>query len=1552
MKRKVFHLRRSLLTLIVGLALPLTALADRVDVADANGNVLTYEYDGADGPATFVAMQSYSNDEAKSGRIIIADQVTDASGHSHEVKYVSGNVYWRNYIRSIVFGQNIVSIGGPDGEQSDAFNYCSQLESVTLNAKLETIGRSAFQNCYMMRQVNLAEMENLKAIKHSAFMDCDRLAPITIPASVTTLGERAFWGLDSLTSLTFASGSQITEIPTSCFAHCVSLTTLTLPDGIQTIGADAFYNCASLTEITFGPNVTSFVDSWSHFGYCEKLRKVVLPGAAFPFTARFWLPSECMLYVNPALVETYRESDCTRDYHVMAIGQPTDFVVSTTAGGQLQAKVEAIGTANNVLNLTVSGPMNGTDIDYIHSSMPNIEVLNLTEASIVEGGDSYHQWDVSSNGNATINTYYGPWNTKKDELTRCMFYNMPTLRSLSLPKGIKKIGEYAMAQDRNTNFKLQHIDIPAGVTEIEHYAFWYTGIENVTVPAGVTRLEEYTFWQCRKLKKAVLPDGITFIGNSCFSECHELEDVNTPASLETIDQYAFYDNYKRATPLVLPAGVKSIGQRAFQYNTVMPSITFNDGLESIGYETFSQCKALASIDVPASVTFIDAWAFEYCESLTEFTMPANFKDVPVGILYNCVNLERVTLLEGTTSIGYRAFHNCTKLADINIANQTALTSIGYQAFMNTGFTTMTLPNQITEMGSQIFQDCKLLESVNVPTGIDYVPYDYCEGCPMLKSVTMHDGIRTIHYDAFWGCKSLKAIDLNDQITSIENTAFRDCDSLASFSTKTQTIALPPALTFIGYNAFLNAKAITGTMTVPASVTKIEDNVFNGTGITAAILPDSLTNLGTGVFANTSNLSSVTLPSVIKRIPNYTFQRAAALKHIDLPQGVEEIGYCAFEYSALESIDLPDSLKLIETYAFGSSQLSTIRIPDNVQTVQWGFVQNSKRLKKAYMGRNMDYNYINDFNYFNECDSLELIRIYAGTPPGISEWYTRNYRTNCVLEVPEDQVELYKATDIWKTFKDIRGFFMGDVLDDLDYAVLCKLYHELDGQNWKNTTWDMTNNHHAVGKWPGVTTKKIATDLYAITDIDLSSKGLKGLLPDSLFLLPRLQTLNLSDNLLQGDIATFRVREGSALTELNLRANQLTGDLYPFAAQLTNVTTLDVSYNQLTDLSQPIPNTKLTADYNRLKLEMQFIDYNTHQVVVGDGSPVADITPGIPADLDLGNIVTYNHSAQNFSLNPWDFARVYYNNGWQYSWELRKQGDGLWTPYQDNSNNVLRALKGEVVAFTCHDPWWDWRTVLLRFDWQDGDVNADQTVDVSDLQSIIYYALRDRKPDGQMFNFTAADDNADEAINVSDVIGSVDYVLGASLSSTTDPFASVGVGPVLARRTIEAPSEAVGVASSLLTVNGSAVTLNAAAEVAALQLTISGCTKRDVIVNSDLRSRFTVAMREVEGGVRIVIYSASGRTLDVGDHELLAVAPTLGSVGSYTVSDVRLTDAQARRLPVTVFDDTVTAVPPVAMPSQQTGQVFDLSGRPVGPWHTLPSGIYVITINGKQHKVKK
>ena len=50
-------------------------------------------------------------------------------------------------------------------------------------------------------------------------------------------------------------------------------------------------------------------------------------------------------------------------------------------------------------------------------------------------------------------------------------------------------------------------------------------------------------------------------------------------------------------------------------------------------------------------------------------------------------------------------------------------------------------------------------------------------------------------------------------------------------------------------------------------------------------------------------------------------------------------------------------------------------------------------------------------------------------------------------------------------------------------------------------------------------------------------------------------------------------------------------------------------------------------------------------------------------------------------------------------------------------------------------------IVVQFYWDDGDVNADLTVDVADLQSVVYYAMNYSKLSGKAFNYTAANANA-------------------------------------------------------------------------------------------------------------------------------------------------------------------------------------------------------------------
>lgn len=1604
---------RLLLSALLALALPLRMQATDVVVADANGNELTYSYDSADGPATFKAVKAYAADEAKAGRIIIADNITDGDGKSHVVKYINGSVGNRYDLVSIVFGQNIVAVGGEDGQRDDAFYNCDKLVRVTLNAKLEILGRYAFQSCDNLTDVNLGDCTNLATLRYECFQNCTSLTELTIPASVTTIenyvisscsalatitflaekvpngffssssslttidigqgvrvigdnafnynrkltqlnfdpavdglaiGNNAFNDCDALESVTLPAGlaslgqgtfnscdilksvifdeaSVITDIPRDCFGNNPSLERIKFPNSVKTIGIGGFWYCVNLQEIEFGTGLIEIADDYGVFYNCPKLEKITLNGQNYPFLRNPYLPSMVVLYVNPLLIETYRTNDFTKDYRIMAIGSTTEYAVTTSAGGELQSKLPE-DLAQFTQKLSVTGPLNGTDIDYLHSSFPLLEVLDLKNASIVAGGDPYYEWWYNS---STSIQHYNetPYYTEDNVVGSLMFYNMPMLRSLLLPSTTTKIGDWAMSQQNNSTYRLSHIDIPAGVTEIGRDAFRRTAITEVTIPAGVTRLEDETFYECNKLQKATLPDGITYIGNSCFSENKELLDVNIPTSLEAIGEYAFYNNEKRSTPIVFPATLKSIAAHAFRNNYRVKSITFNNGLESLGSWAFSDCSDVESISLPESITQMADRVFQGCDSITQFTFPSSITVVPEAVLYHCDKLQQVTLASGTTRIAANAFENCPQLATMNLTEQTSLTDMGIYAFANTGFTTVTLPNSLTTVGYCVFRECQQLESINVPTGLTIVPYDFVCYSPKLTSVQMHDGIRVVGHNAFLGCPLLNGVVLNDEITSIEYDAFNGCSSL-------QLTELPDALTHIGDRAFRGTAAITGDLTVPSGVTTLGYQAFYESGITSAVLPESITSWGSEIFCRCRSLKHVQLPNSLTRIGNYMFQYCTSLEDIDLPESVTEIGYCAFEYSGLTNIELPENIQKIEDYSFSNSKLRSFRVPDGfTSSLGAHCLENCDSLRTAYMGRNEDYTGYSSFTCFNNCDSLQLLRVYAGTPPGTDSW-GKDFRHKCILEVPEGTIELYQAASMWQDFKEIREFWSGDELREQDFAVMQAIYEKLNGASWTKE-WNMENNRHAANKWAGVSTMQIGSSTqYAITSLNLSAMGLTGELPQELFRLKDLTTLDLSYNHVSGNageiISSIAADKRSPLTDVNLRGNEITGDAYAIAAALPALTKLNLSYNQLTEVSQVIDKTTLTD----LNLEMQFIDYTTKQTVAAAAAVAQDMTPGVAAAIELPSTFTYRHYYQDFDRNPSNLYRPYCNNiqynYWSNTYELAKS-EGLWNmdTYDDH---VLRAPNGQPIAYA-----YDWQTVILRFTWEDGDVNADQTVDVTDLQSLVNFAFNDRKYNGEFFNFADADCNNDNVVNVSDIVGNVERILAYTPSSDKG-----------ARRIYNKVQENP---ANVISMEGCDLTLHNTDAVAAMQLTIANASMHDISVSSDLLNRFTVSMRESDDGVRIVIYSADGHTLQRGNHALLCELPT-----GATIAYACLSDADAHRLGFTIDSAEATSIEQLSANGNHDMQVFDLNGRRLASWQSLPSGVYVIRVNGKQYKVKK
>ena len=468
--------------------------------------------------------------------------------------------------------------------------------------------------------------------------------------------------------------------------------------------------------------------------------------------------------------------------------------------------------------------------------------------------------------------------------------------------------------------------------------------------AKVTSIAAGAFRGQTMITDVVIPEGVTYIGREAFAGCSALVRVKIPTSVTQVGANLFegtpYDStltgelvyinsilyrcQSDAVTVSIRQGTTVIAEEAFINRVNLAAIVVPDGVSYIGSNAFKNCSALSQIEIPKSVRDIVANAFDG----TKWYEDRKHEMIYINDLLYRVPAEIIVQSEQPT--GSLSDKDAAEMAKSGVATQVIpntnvivkedITTICTLAFANTPVQTVQLPSTLTTIRYGAFQNCTALKQITLPKSMTFIEGGAFQNCSVLSSILVPQNVTYLGASAFSGCTSLTSATLPEAITRISSGLFENCSSLT-------TVQASSALTSIGSRAFAETSALS-SFTFPQTLTAVGAESFTGSGIVTANLPQSVTYLGAGAFADCTKLVYAQVPAAIQAIRERTFRNCTELKNVSIPEGIRYIGAAAFQNDvSLQTVDFAQSLLTICDNAFeGSGVGEGLVLPSALRTI--------------------------------------------------------------------------------------------------------------------------------------------------------------------------------------------------------------------------------------------------------------------------------------------------------------------------------------------------------------------------------------------------------------------------------------------------------------------------------------------------------------------------------------------------------------------------------------------------------------------------------------------
>ena len=662
---------------------------------------------------------------------------------------------------------------------------------------------------------------------------------------------------------------------------------------------------------------------------------------------------------------------------------------------------EQLSKANDLMaltSLTISGPINGTDLKLIREMAGADSVGNETRGQLVKLDLSAAQFVKGGSNPFVYESDPCPMN--EDNAIPNYGFGYCKLKEICLPENISRFGSQAFFHCDS----LQTVNIPKSLEEMSISTFCYcSNLNSILVfPETVTSIPDYTFYECQSLTNITLHNKITNIGSYAFYECRKITDFgSTLPALDSIAPYSFAGCYK-LKQAYLPKRMTIVPERAFYFCGDIKSVDLTGKAEIDNY-AFYHCTELTSVTMSEGLQTIGGYAFGKTALEGTLSLPASVREVGFGSFSETyiteVKINSDIALSQSNSVSESdTFYRCNKLRIVTITE--GVTAIDLAFGFCKALTTIVLPSTLKRIGEEddvihwnrgyVFANCTALKTISLPEGLELLGRGAFQGCTNLKTVTFPSSLKKIDTSAFRECTSFSNITIPQQIEEIGAYAFSRCTSLSQINVLAPLKEIPQGM-------FEDCTALK-TVSIPSMVTEIGYEAFKGSGIADITLPDGLTYIGDMAFMNCQSLTKIELPSSLKKIEDNAFFGCTNLTDVTFKDNCAIItigNSCFYQCTSLKNIVLPSALQTIGQNVFDTSGLQSVTLPASVTTIGDGC--------------------------FANCRRLAMVTNLAPQPQDIKPTvFSGILLPRLTLRVPSSVINAYQGAAVWSGFGQIMG----------------------------------------------------------------------------------------------------------------------------------------------------------------------------------------------------------------------------------------------------------------------------------------------------------------------------------------------------------------------------------------------------------------------------------------------------------------------------------------------------------------------------------------------------